>query len=178
MGPVDGSCINSTPLGLWPGCFTKRSCTLLTPLDFASVDAVAGVGLRERNDADQLVPPNRPLLGEPHEVAYEGELLIAGPLLLWRSFSLPWSAVGQLERRSVVLLRKGYATSRPPLTARTGRSTKAAGKRGEAQMSVEGHPLDFFGRYKNLPGPRFLHNLPTATITRSRQGGQLLHGLL
>jgi hypothetical protein len=79
-------------LGLWSGCFSKKRI-MLTPLVLAPLDALAGVGLRERNEVGQLVPPNTLLLGEPHEVAYEGELLIIGPLLL-RSFSPTWSAVG------------------------------------------------------------------------------------
>jgi hypothetical protein len=88
-------------LGLWPGCFSKKRI-MLTPLVLDPLDDVVGVGLGERDEPGQLVPAHPLLFGEPHEVADQGELLVAGSPPL-RSYSLPWSAVGQLERRSVAL---------------------------------------------------------------------------
>lgn len=65
------------PLGLWPGCFSKKRI-MLTLLVLAPLDDVVGVGLGERGEPGQLVPAHPPLFGEPHEVADQGELLAAG----------------------------------------------------------------------------------------------------
>jgi hypothetical protein len=64
-------------LGLWPGCFSKKRI-MLTPLVLEPLDDVVGVGLGERDEAGQLVPAHPLLFGEPHEVADQGELLVAG----------------------------------------------------------------------------------------------------
>ena len=64
-------------LGLWPGCLSKKRI-MLTPLVLDPLDDVVGVGLGKEDEAGQLVPAHPLLFGEPHEVAYEGELLVAG----------------------------------------------------------------------------------------------------